>query len=307
MVTSEKLIKKLVWAIKEIKIPKSQILLIPDGERAKTWQELEKLLNKFNILNLDRDSIVIALGGGTVGDIVGFTASIYLRGIRYIQVPTTLLSQVDSAHGGKTGINFLGYKNQIGSFYLPLAIITDPRFLTSLSEEQIVDGLGEIIKAGFIKDRSILSLLKKHNINNLRRSPDLSKIIRKSITIKNYFTRKDFKDHESRQILNVGHTIGHSIEMKYKISHGKAVIIGMFQELLFTELLGLTKSLIRKNLEDLLDQLGIKINISMKADWEMIIHDKKVSGGKIDFPVVVKEGKVKLIKLNLKLLRKFLG
>ena len=109
VVTSSKLVNKLNWAIKEIGVPKSNIILIPDGEKSREWKELEKLLEKFSNLNLDRDCIVIALGGGTVGDMVGFACSIYLRGLKYIQVPTTLLSQVDSAHGGKTGINFLNY------------------------------------------------------------------------------------------------------------------------------------------------------------------------------------------------------
>src|ERR1035437_1659532 len=235
LVTSKKLSKKLNWAIKEIGIKKPNIIFIPDGEKAKDWKELEKLLSKFIKINLDRKSIVIALGGGTVGDIVGFASSIYLRGIRYIQVPTTLLSQVDSAHGGKTGINFLKYKNQIGSFYLPIATIIDTRLIKSLSKEQIVDGLGEIIKAGLIKDVSILNILNKYNIKTLVKSKGLSKIIDKSIKVKEFFVGNDFKDNKLRQILNVGHTFGHAIELKYKISHGRAVIIGMVKELAFTE------------------------------------------------------------------------
>lgn len=302
VVTSEKLVKKLGWAIKEIGIPKSNIILLPDGEKAKEWNELEKLLREFSDLNLDRNSIVVALGGGSIGDIAGFTASIYLRGIKYIQVPTTLLAQVDSAHGGKTGINFLGYKNQIGTFQLPLAIVVDKRFPVSLSEEQIIDGLGEIIKAGLIKDRAILTLLKKHTISNLVQSSDFSMIIKKSIAVKNYFTEKDFRDNTSRQILNVGHTIGHAIELKYKISHGKAVIIGMVQELKIAESLKLTSSSVRTNLESLLSQLGIKLDMNMKADWKTIIHDKKVSGSTIDFPVIMNEGRVKLVKLDLRVL-----
>jgi len=304
VVTSEKLAKRLNWAIKEIG-PKSHIILLPDGEEAKEWKELEKLLKKFSNMNLDRSSLVVALGGGTIGDITGFAASIYLRGINYIQIPTTLLAQVDSAHGGKTGINFLGYKNQIGGFQLPIAIIVDSRFIKSLSNEQIIDGLGEIIKAGFIKDPSILSLLRKHTLVSLVASPDLPKMIRKSIAVKNHFTKRDLRDHKSRQILNVGHTIGHAIELKYKISHGKAVIIGMLQELKFAESLGLTRPTVRKNLENLLERLGIILDNDMRADWKMIVHDKKVSGKTIDFPIIKTEGKARLIKLDLKLLKGF--
>jgi len=304
IVTSQKLAKKLEWAIEEIGVPKSNIVLLPDGEKAKEWKELEKLLEKFSNLNLDRDSLVVALGGGSVGDITGFATSIYLRGIKFIQIPTTLLAQVDSAHGGKTGINFLGYKNQIGTFQLPLAIIIDKRFLTSLSKEQIIDGLGEIIKAGLIKDCSILTLLKKHNLSNLAQSSDFLKIIKKSITVKNYFTEKDFKDNKTRQILNVGHTIGHAIELKYKISHGKAVIVGMVQEFKLTESLKLTQASVEKTLENILAHLGIKLDVKMKADWKTIIHDKKISGSTIDFPTVEVEGKGKLVKLDLKTLKR---
>jgi len=304
LITSERLSKKLKWAFKEIVIKKSDIILIPDSEKAKEWNELEILLKKFSKLNLDRKSIVIAMGGGTVGDIVGFATSIYLRGIKYIQIPTTLLAQVDSSLGGKTGINFLKYKNQIGSFYLPIATIIETRFIHSLSKEQIIDGLGEIIKAGLIKDISILSILKKHNIETLIKSKDLSKVISKSIIVKEYFTNKDYKDNSARQILNFGHTFGHAIELKYKISHGKAVIIGMIKELAFTESLSLSKHGTKEKLLNLLKSIGIEINQNMKIDWETIIHDKKIVGNKIIFPVVESEGKSKLISLDLEKFRK---
>lgn len=303
LVTSKKLSKKLNWAIKEIGIKKSNIILIPDGEEAKDWKELEKLLSKFIKLNLDRKSIVTALGGGTVGDVVGFASSIYMRGIKYIQVPTTLLSQVDSAHGGKTGINFLKYKNQIGSFYLPITTIIDTRFIKSLSNEQIIDGLGEIIKAGLIKDTSILSVLKKYNIDTLIKSKYLSRIINKSIKVKEYFVNNDFKDNKLRQTLNVGHTFGHAIELKYKISHGRAVIIGMIKELAFTETLGLTKPFVKKDLLNLLKSLGIEVNQNMEVNWRIILHDKKVVGNKIILPVVKEEGKAKLVSIDLNTFR----
>jgi len=306
VVTSKVLAKKLNWAIKKIGVEKKNIILIPDGEKTKEWNELEKLLREFSKLNLDRNSVVIALGGGTIGDVTGFAASIYLRGVKYIQIPTTLLAQVDSAHGGKTGINFLGYKNQIGSFQLPLAIIIDTRFIYSLSLEQIVDGLGEVIKAGLIKDTSILTLLKKQKINTLVQSPDLIKIIKKSIAVKDYFTGNDFKDNGLRQILNVGHTIGHAIELKYKISHGRAVIVGMLQEIIITESLKLTHPSVRITLENLLEKLGISLDTKMKANWKTIVHDKKVVGSTIDFPFIEKEGKAKLIMFNLKVLKKTL-
>lgn len=306
IVTSKPLVKKLSWAIKKIGVKDVNIILIPDAEKAKEWKELEKLLTAFSTLNLDRNSIVIALGGGTVGDITGFAASIYLRGIKYIQVPTTLVAQVDSAHGSKTGINFIGYKNQIGSFYSPLATVVDIRCIASLSEEQIIDGLGEIIKAGFIKDRSILTLLDKQNVSTIVQSPDLITVIKKSIVVKDWFTKKDFKDVGVRQILNVGHTIGHAIELKYGISHGRAVIAGMLHELAIAESLKLSPPSIRVALEDLLKKLGIKMDTTMKADWKTIVHDKKISGTMINFPFIEAVGRAHVVRLDLKVLRKSL-
>ncbi len=307
IVTSGSLSKKLGWAIQELTQGEVSLLLIPDGEKAKEWKEVEKLLRKFSEINLDRKSLVIALGGGTVGDMVGFATSIYLRGIPYIQIPTTLLAQVDSAHGGKTGINFLGYKNQVGSFATPRAIVVDPRFLTSLSRDQIIDGIGEIIKAGIIKDPSILSLLSKHTLESLVNSGDLEKIIRKSIAVKNFFIQKDFKDQNIRQILNVGHTIGHALELKYKISHGRAVINGLVRELTLTESLGLTLPLVRTRLEALLTKLTIEVDHTMNIDWKTIIRDKKVSGNKIDLPIIEREGRARIIQLDLGLLKKTLA
>lgn len=299
LVTSGVLQKKLNWAIKEIGIPSSKVITIPDGEKAKEWQEVEKLLKKFIKMKLDRKSLIIALGGGAVGDMVGFAASIYLRGIKYIQVPTTLLAQVDSAHGGKTGINFLKYKNQIGSFYLPQATIIDTRFISSLSKNQIIEGVGEIIKAGFIKDSLILNLLKKETVSKLSKSKRLEEIIKRAINVKLFYIKKDYKDNNVRQILNVGHTFGHAIELKYKIGHGLSVLIGMLEELEVTEKLKLTPLSVRKNLIGLLKKLGIGVDLKMKAEWEKIIHDKKIIGDSIVFPIIVKTGKSKLVKIYL--------
>jgi len=306
IVSSKELIKKLAWAIKKINLPSATVVEIPDGEAAKEWVEIEKLLKKFISHNLDRNGIVIALGGGTVGDVVGFASSIYLRGVKYIQIPTTLLAQIDSAHGGKTAINFLGYKNQIGSFYPPVATIVDSRFIKSLSKEQIIDGLGEIIKAGFIKDPTILTLLKKETADRLPESRKLKSIIEKAIRVKQYYVNKDFKDTGLRQILNFGHTLGHTIELKYNISHGRAVIMGMLQELKIAEKSKLTPVSVRNNLETLLKSLGIKIDYKMKAEYKNILHDKKLRGNQIFLPVISYEGKARIIKLDVHKLKKFL-
>lgn len=299
IVTSLILAKRLSWAIKEINIPQRNIFFLPNSEAAKDWNEIQKLLKKFSEKGLDRNAIVVALGGGSVGDATGFACSIYLRGIRYIQLPTTLLAQVDSAHGGKTGINFLSYKNQIGSFYQPIAIIIDTRFLKSLSNDQIIDGLGEIIKAGLIKDATILDLLKKQTVPSLLTGRSLQDIIRKSIEVKKYYINKDPNDHGLRQILNFGHTIGHALELKYKISHGKSVIMGMLAELSIGESLKITPIAIKKDLMKLLSSMGIDVEFALKPDWKTILHDKKINANSIALPIIEKEGRAKLLRLSL--------
>ncbi len=300
IVTSKKLASKLSWAIKEIGISKQNIILVPDGESAKDLKQVENILKKFIALGLDRKSVVIAMGGGSVGDVTGFAASIYLRGIRYIQIPTTLLAQVDSAHGGKTGVNFSSYKNQIGSFYPPTAIILDKRFLQSLSNEQVVDGLGEILKAGLIKDPSILSLLQKEKVSTLPKSQYIETLVRKTVEVKRYYAGRDFKDVGPRQILNFGHTIGHALELKYKISHGRAVLLGMLQELEIAEIMKATPHTVTENLLVLLSTLGVKIEQNLKPDLKTLIHDKKIAGMYLYLPVIEKMGQAKLLKVRFK-------
>ena len=232
---------------------------------------------------------------------------IYLRGIRYIQIPTTLLAQVDSAHGGKTGINFQGFKNQIGSFNTPLVTVVDISLLKSLSRDQIIDGLGEIIKAGLTKDPKILSILQKETFLSITNSPRLLELIKRSIKVKLSYTNKDYKDTKDRQLLNAGHTIGHAIELKYGISHGTAVLIGLVQELIFTESLGLSDPLVCRYLNNLLSTLDVSLNGKMKAEWSSVLHDKKIAEEAIVFPIIQKVRVSKLHKIDLKLLKRFVG
>ena len=307
VVTSESLRKRLNWAVKEIGAKRSDIAIIPDGEKAKEWEELAKLLKKFSELKLDRSSIVIALGGGAVGDVVGFAASIYLRGIKHIQIPTTLLAQVDSAYGGKNGINFAGFKNQIGTTHLPLAIVTDLRFIRALPEELLISGLGEVIKSGLIKDTAILKLLEKETLKSLPKSRNLGEIVERAIRVKDYHVKGDLDDRGVRQLLNLGHTVGHALELKYGISHGRAVIIGTLQEMQIAVSLGLTSSKSLEYLCNLLQRLNISVKMDLKPDWEMILHDKKIRGDSIVFPIVDKIGDAKLTLLKLNKLKRSLN
>ena len=307
IVTSKKVLPHVRWAVQTLKKLKPTAILVPDGEKAKQWHVLEKLLKDFSHRGLDRESIVVILGGGTVGDLAGFAASIYMRGIRYVQIPTTLVAQVDSAHGGKTGIDFLGAKNQVGAFYPANAIVIDHRFIKSLSKSQIVDGLGEIIKYGLIKDPSILALLAPETVRSIHKSPKLASIIEQSIRVKDFYTSSDFKEQKGRIVLNFGHTYGHAIELKYGVSHGYAVLIGMLAELQLGEKLGITPIFVRKNLLAFLDKLGIDVGGAFKFDARLLDHDKKVKGKAIVLPVIVREGQAKLVAISTRRLKELLS
>lgn len=307
IITSKLVASKISGAIdllKKISGSKLKIIFLPDGEKAKEWNVAQALLSQLIDLNIDRRGLLIAFGGGTIGDAVGFTASIYKRGLPYIQIPTTLVAQVDSAYGGKTGINFKGFKNQIGTTYNPVAVVADIKILKTLNNNQMVDGLGEIIKYGFIKDRSIINLLEKETVSSLKKNKSLEAIIRKSIKVKYFFTGKDPDDKGIRQMLNFGHTIGHAIELKYKISHGSAVIAGMLAELSVTEKLGITKKGTRQKLEKLLAKLGIETEKKIIPDWKAIAKDKKIISDRIILPVVKRIGTSFLVTIRLSDFRK---
>ncbi|HEY4507621.1 MAG TPA: 3-dehydroquinate synthase family protein [Candidatus Paceibacterota bacterium] len=305
VVTSAKLAKKLRWAIREMGLEKASIAIVPDGEKAKEWKVLEKLLARLAALKLDRQSLIVILGGGTVGDLAGFAASIYLRGIDYVQVPTTLVAQVDSAHGGKTGINFLGAKNQIGTTCAASAVVLEPRFLASLGRNQLVGGLGEIIKAGFVGDPKILALLRKETLAELPRSARLAEIVRRSVVVKQRCVAGDLHDRGNRLLLNFGHTLGHAVEIEHGFSHGRAVIVGMLQELVLAEKLKLTPPSVRKELEALLASLKIKIDASPRGRWAAVRRDKKVAGKLVTLVVIAQPGKARLVKVPLSALRPF--
>ena len=299
LVSSSYLISNCQWAISKIikaTPDKIELIRIPNGETAKEWEVLEKLLIEFIRARLDRESLVIAFGGGSVTDLVGFASSIYQRGVRYINIPTTLLAQVDSSIGGKTAINFLNYKNQIGSFYNPAAVIIDSRFLKTLKKEQTIDGFAEIVKAGLVKDPRILEIIKSSNVK-IGKSPIKKELILRSIKVKQYFIKRDPKDKNIRQILNFGHTIAHALELKYGLSHGEAVFIGMIEELKIAEKLKETKPEIRIFLEKILNDLGITLP-QLRPDWKYILRDKKIVGDKINLPVIKKIGKAKIIKVR---------
>lgn len=200
-----------------------------NGEASKSSETLNNIYSFLCKNNITRSDCIIALGGGVVGDIAGYAAATYLRGIKYIQIPTTLLAQIDSSVGGKTAIDLPFGKNLVGAFKQPACVICDPDVLSTLSPEILSDGMAEAIKYGMIRDKKLFELISSHNINNVNEVID--EIIYKCISIKRDVVEADEFDIGERMILNFGHTIGHSVESFYhydKYTHGSAVAIGMY-------------------------------------------------------------------------------
>ena len=208
------------------------ILIYEASEKNKSLNKVDYFLKKLLSNNFNRSDLIIAVGGGVTGDVIGFVSSIFKRGINFINVPTTLLAQVDSAVGGKTGINSDYGKNLIGSFYQPKLVISDTNFINSLSRKEIICGYAEILKHSIIKDKNFFNWLKKNTKLILdKKKKELIYAIKKSCQIKMFFVKRDPNEKNLRMILNFGHTFAHAIETKnnYKknINHGEAVLLGM--------------------------------------------------------------------------------
>ena len=189
------------------------------SEKAKSLNTVDRYLNRLLSLNFNRSDLIISVGGGITGDVFGFVASVYKRGINFINIPTTLLAQVDSAIGGKTAVNSKYGKNLIGSFYQPKLVISDISFLKSLPKKELICGYAEILKHAIIKDRKFFEWLRKNNIKSLFNNREkMSYVIRKSCEIKIYFVRKDTNEKNLRMSLNFGHSFAHAIEISNKFS-----------------------------------------------------------------------------------------
>lgn len=247
------------------------------GEANKTLGTVESLLTRMMQAELTRSDLIVALGGGITGDIAGFTAASYLRGIRYVQIPTTLLAAVDSSVGGKTGVNLAAVKNQVGAIWQPSMVLCDPDTFSTLSDEQYADGVSEAIKYGVAFDRSLFELLYSDY--------DVAEVIRRCVTIKSDVVAADERDNGVRQLLNFGHTAGHAIEKltDHEFSHGQAVAVGMVI---------MTKAALRSGFcrEDFLDDLigcltyrGLPTSVLATADELISVmkNDKKRRGDSV--------------------------
>lgn len=263
------------------------------GERHKTFATVTFLLKRLASLKVDRKGVVICLGGGVVGDLGGFASSIYKRGITYFQVPTTLLAQVDSSIGGKTGVDALWGKNQIGTFYHPRGVFIDPLSLDTLPRSELINGLGEMIKYSIIANRSLFGKLSNSTMNSVA---ELKQFIPECCRIKVRVVSMDEREENLRSVLNYGHTVGHAIEAAsdYSLTHGKSVILGMLAEGWIAKELGFFEGNDFEKQEDLLRKfkLGSFSNLNKRNLLAYALADKKSSSGVIMMSLPEKIGKM---------------
>jgi len=272
--------------LQKIDAPQCEVITIPDGEAFKTLATVESILNALFEAKFDRKSLLIAFGGGVIGDMTGFAASVYQRGIDFIQIPTTLLSQVDASVGGKTGVNTPYGKNLIGAFYQPKAVYIDPYFLTTLPEREFAAGVAEVVKMAVMFDRDFLAYLES---NDLHEESVVKEMIRRSVTLKAAVVNEDEKEAGIRAVLNYGHTFGHVIENETgyaRYLHGEAVAIGIVMANALAVALELLSEEEAYQVLNLLQNNGLPTSYDIKDVDSFYAHfflDKKSHNGKIKF------------------------
>lgn len=256
---------------------KAEVITIPTGEQHKNLQTCEQIWSRFLELQLDRNALLINLGGGVIGDMGGFCAAVWKRGIDFVQIPTTLLAMTDAAIGGKTGIDFSGVKNIIGAFYAPEAVFVDPVFLHSLPPRELLSGLAEVLKHGFIGDPELLERIQG-NLPPHQDYAEWAAILYQSVAVKVKVVEQDPYEKGLRMLLNFGHSIGHALESYFlhtvsPLTHGEAIAIGMICE---------SPKNTRKEVAELVHTYFPKVTIPEKAFhdiWSFMQQDKKNSSG----------------------------
>ena len=285
-------------------------LILKPGEESKNIKTLKKIYNKLLNNNFNRNDYIISFGGGVIGDIAGLVAATYKRGINFIQIPTTLLAMVDSSVGGKTAVNYKGYKNMIGTFYNPELVLISTNYLSTLTKREFLNGFVEVIKTAIIGEDKIFDLIKDKSYEEIKDNKEIvNKIIKLSILFKSNIVKEDLYDNNIRKILNFGHTIGHVLEvnknMNYK--HGEAVALGIK----FASFFSVYKNLLnRKEYDKIINVIKryelsnqLKIDIKFKEIINALKQDKKITNDKIPlillnelFNPVIKE--IKLAELQ---------
>jgi 3-dehydroquinate synthase len=280
---------------------KPKVLTVPAGEEFKNLNTVSFLWKSFLENGLDRNSCVIALGGGVISDMAGFAASTYMRGINWVGIPTTLLSMVDAALGGKTGIDLPEGKNLVGSFHPPRLVLADPQLLRTLPEQELVSGLAEVVKHGIISDPELFNLCAR-GLDCVKEN--LENIVKRAMAVKIQIIEADPYEKGIRAALNLGHTVGHAVELasRFKLRHGEAVAIGMVAEARYAERIGVASKGLAGEIAAVLSTIGLPVQIPRELSREEILRamkvDKKKNAQVIRFALPVQIGEVKLVDVT---------
>jgi 3-dehydroquinate synthase len=282
---------KLTWS--------GDVLTFPAGEESKSRESWARLTDLLLERRYGRDSGLVGVGGGVTGDLVGFVAATYLRGVPYLQVPTTLLAMVDASVGGKTGVNTPAGKNLVGAFFPPVAVIVDPLVLRTLPDREYRGGLTEAVKHGLIADATYFAWIESNLSSLVHRDPGcLTHLVRRSVEIKAEVVSGDEREAGRRVILNAGHTVAHSLERVsgFRLPHGEAVALGLIIECAIAEHLGMAGRGLRERVASLLGRLGLPTRYPGPLDGEALLtamgHDKKNREGDIHFALIAEIGRV---------------
>lgn len=275
-------------------------IVIPHGETNKNLDTINIIYNKLLDNKFDRDSVLVALGGGVTGDMVGFACATYMRGIQFIQIPTTLLSQVDSSIGGKTGVDYKGYKNVIGAFYQPMLVYINTMTLQTIPKREFNAGMGEVIKHGLIADKNYFDFIN-NNINKINDLDNevIEQLIEKSCIIKSEVVSQDEKEKGIRAILNFGHTVGHAVEklLDFKLLHGECVAVGMIAAAYLSHITMQISIDELKNIEQCIEGFELPTKINKLDDitiFNDLFYDKKTKNDTLNFIILDGIGKCEI-------------
>ena len=280
----------------------TQVIEMRDGERFKRLATVETLSEKLVKLSADRKSVILALGGGVVGDVAGMLASVYMRGVKLVQIPTTVQAQLDAAIGGKTGVNLRAGKNLVGTFYQPRVVLIDPATLATLPPREFRAGMYEALKAGVIGNPELFARLEKSSIVDLRKDKDfLTWVLAESIRLKAQVVSADEKEGDLRRVLNFGHTIGHALEAatNYRMFlHGEAVAWGMIAATRISAEIGLCDSTLYARIVRATRSWGSlpKVAVQTAKALTLMQSDKKTEGGAVHFVLPREIGKVEIVR-----------
>jgi len=280
-------------------------IVVKAGEQFKNQKAVDEIINRLIELNADRQSFLVGVGGGVITDITGFAASVYMRGIRFGFVPTSILGMVDASIGGKNGIDIGVYKNLVGIIRHPEFLLYDYSFLETLPHEEWINGFAEIIKHGCIKDDQMFRELEEKSLKDFEISKnEIGSLVERNVDIKYKVVASDEFETGERKLLNFGHTIGHAIENTAKLPHGSAISIGMIAASIISEKINGFSNLQTKKVKALLSKYHLPVSFDFNKEvkektWQVLLHDKKKAGNDMNFVVLDEIGKASVKKISL--------